>query len=57
MSHLSHEEFVLSYYGEPSLGDDRRAHLASCEQCGNELSQLAAVLDRVTPIDIPERGR
>ncbi len=54
MSHLSHEEFVLSYYGEPSLGDDRRTHLGSCEQCVNELAQLAAVLDRVTPIDIPE---
>ncbi|HUR81012.1 MAG TPA: hypothetical protein VM733_09610 [Thermoanaerobaculia bacterium] len=54
MNHLTHDEFVLSYYGEPDLGDARRAHLASCGQCGNELAQLAAVLDRVTPLEVPE---
>jgi hypothetical protein len=54
MNHLSHDEFVLSYYGEPSLRDDRRAHLAACEQCRGELASLASVLDRVTPVEVPE---
>ena len=54
MNHLSQDEFVLTYYGEPSLGEDRRAHLASCDTCRNELASLAAVLDRVTPIEVPE---
>ncbi|HEX6094696.1 MAG TPA: hypothetical protein VF432_00125 [Thermoanaerobaculia bacterium] len=54
--HLSQEEFVLNYYGEPELGADRREHLAQCQQCIAELAGLAAVLDRVTPVDVPEPG-
>ena len=54
MNHLSQEEFVLSYYGE--LGAERRAHLDQCQQCAAELASLAAVLDRVTPVDVPEPG-
>lgn len=54
MSHLSQEEFILSYYGEPELGADRRDHLAQCQACVAELASLAAVLDRVTPVEVPE---
>lgn len=54
MNHLSHDEFVLTYYGEPGLGDDRRAHLDACDSCRGELTALAAVLDRVTPVEVPE---
>jgi len=56
MSHLSQEEFVLSYYGEPGLGADRHEHLAQCQACIAELAGLAIVLDRVTPVDVPEPG-
>lgn len=56
MSHLSQEEFVLHYYGEPGLGADRREHLEQCPQCIAELAGLAAVLDRVTPVDVPDPG-
>lgn len=54
MNHLSQEEFVLSYYGEPELGAARRQHLQACPACREELTALAAVLDRVTPLDVPE---
>lgn len=54
MNHLSHEDFVLSYYGEPGLGEDRRVHLEHCQQCRDELVSLASVLDRVTPVEVPE---
>ncbi|HVE72104.1 MAG TPA: hypothetical protein VNI54_12110 [Thermoanaerobaculia bacterium] len=54
MNHLTHDEFVLTYYGEPSLGGDRRGHLDACESCRGELASLAAVLDRVTPVEVPE---
>jgi hypothetical protein len=54
MSHLNHDEFVLSYYAEPGLGTDRAEHLATCEACRGELARLAAVLDRVTPAEVPE---
>jgi hypothetical protein len=56
MNHLSQEEFVLHYYGEPELGADRREHLAHCESCIAELAGLASVLDRVTPVEVPEPG-
>ncbi len=56
MNHLTQEEFVLSYYGEPELGADRREHLAQCQACASELAALAAVLDQVTPVDVPEPG-
>lgn len=54
MNHLTHEDFVLTYYGEPDLGEERRAHLASCAQCSAELQSLAAILDQVTPAEVPE---
>ena len=53
-THLNQEEFVLSYYGEPELGTDRREHLAQCQPCIAELAALAAILDRVTPVEVPE---
>jgi hypothetical protein len=56
MSHFSHDEFVLTYYGEPGLADGRRAHLDSCDACRTELSNHAALLDRVTPVEVPDPG-
>jgi len=53
--HLTQEELILSYYGEPALGD-RTTHLEACDTCRGELARLAAVLDRVTPADVPEPG-
>ena len=56
MSHLNHDEFVLSYYREPGLGTDRAQHLEQCDECRAELARLAAVLDQVTPAEVPEPG-
>ncbi|HKR65356.1 MAG TPA: hypothetical protein VJZ00_16610 [Thermoanaerobaculia bacterium] len=53
MNHLTHDELVLSYYGEPDLGA-RRDHLDACDECRAELGRLAQVLDQVTPFEIPE---
>lgn len=52
-THFTNDEFILAYYQEPELGA-RRAHLASCPGCSDELTKLASVLDRVTPGEIPE---
>ena len=57
MTHLNHDEFVLSYYGEPALGDDRREHLAQCAECRAGLVSLSLFLDRVTPAEAPEPGQ
>lgn len=51
--HLSQEELILSYYGEPALGG-RAEHLEACDVCRGELGRLAAMLDRVTPTEVPE---
>jgi len=50
-THFTQDEFILAYYGEP---DVRRAHLDECHDCRAELSRLANVLDRVTPVEVPE---
>ncbi|HEX2832820.1 MAG TPA: hypothetical protein VHW00_07380 [Thermoanaerobaculia bacterium] len=49
--HLSQEELILAYYGETTS-----THLETCESCQAELGRLAAVLDRVTLVDVPEPG-
>lgn len=49
-THLSQEDFILSYYGEIDAGP----HLAACDECRAELARLANVLDRVTPVEVPE---
>ena len=52
-THLTNDEFVLAYYGEPALAA-RRAHLDACEACTTELAKLSRLLDRITPTDVPE---
>ncbi|HET8775495.1 MAG TPA: hypothetical protein VFP80_16965 [Thermoanaerobaculia bacterium] len=54
--HFSQEEFILHYYGEPELGAGRSEHLAQCPACAAELAGLAAVLEQVTPVAVPEPG-
>lgn len=53
MNHLSQEDLVLTYYREAGSGPLAQ-HLASCETCRTELDSLAAILDRVTPVEVPE---
>lgn len=50
-SHLTHEDLILAYYREP---DAPRTHLDACGECRLELDRLAAVLDKVTPVEVPE---
>jgi anti-sigma factor RsiW len=50
MNHLSQEDIVAAYYGEPGSEE----HLAACAECRAELARLATVLDRVTAPEVPE---
>lgn len=52
-THFTQDDFILAYYDEP-VADAQREHLAGCGECRAELARLAAVLDRVTPVEIPE---
>jgi hypothetical protein len=55
MNHLTQEDLILSYYGEPEAAA-LEAHLAQCADCQSELGRLAATLDEVTPYDAPDPG-
>ena len=48
MNHLTQEEIVMAYYGEPF------AHLDGCEACRAELGRIAEVLDRIAAPEVPE---
>ena len=51
--HLDADELILAYYDEP-MTSAQRDHLEACGECRAELARLAAVLDRVTPVEVPE---
>ena len=53
MNHLSQEDIVLCYYEEPER-PEHAEHLGTCALCQEELTRLRAVLDRVTPLEIPD---
>jgi hypothetical protein len=52
MNHLNQEEIVMAYYGEADAAFGE--HLAGCDECRAELGRIAAVLDRVSTLDVPE---
>ncbi len=54
MKHLTEEELVLRYYGEPSSGAGADEHLESCEACRTNLTAMAHVLDAMNSLEVPE---
>lgn len=53
MKHLSEEDLVLIYYGEPDVPDGARAHLAECRQCRAAADSLAQTLDLCNEWSVP----
>jgi hypothetical protein len=60
MSHLTEDDLVLHYYGEMTSREEAHAtmHLASCERCRGEFTQLQRVLGVLgetafSPVDLP----
>ena len=53
MKHLSEEDLVLRYYGEPS-GGGVEEHLESCETCQASLVSMSRVLDAMDGLEVPE---
>ena len=47
MTHLSEEQLVLFYYGEPDGRRQAQAHLEECADCRRQLDGLKFVLDAV----------
>lgn len=52
--HISQEDLVLHYYGEPGSAAVEE-HLASCEECRAEYRCLQRVLNTVESLPVPER--
>jgi len=54
MKHLSEEDLVLIYYGEPGVSPDARDHLAACPDCRTAADALAQTLDLCNDWPVPE---
>ncbi len=54
MTHLSEDDLVLLYYGEPGVPENARAHLAECRECRAAAESLAQTLDACDEWVIPE---
>ena len=54
MNHLTQEQLVDHYYGEPQGSLDVDWHLEGCEQCRNQYQTLKRVLNSVDGYPVPE---
>jgi hypothetical protein len=54
MRHLSEEDLILIYYGEPGVPDGAHAHLAECGQCKSAADSIAQTLDLCNEWSAPE---
>lgn len=54
MSHLSEQDLILMYYGEPDEAEGARVHLQQCPQCGLEARALREALERMDSVAVPE---
>lgn len=56
MKHLTEEELILLYYGEPGVPYQLRTHVAECRECRSAAESLAARLDVCSDWIVPEPG-
>jgi hypothetical protein len=58
MTHITEEELILLYYGEPGVSRGAREHVAGCAECAIRAESLAAMLGEVArwPAGEPDAG-
>jgi len=56
MKHLSEEDLILIYYGEPGAPEGAQAHLAECGLCRAAADSLARTLDLCYEWKVPTPG-
>lgn len=54
MKHLSDEELIALYYGEPVADSDAREHLESCRECSTGFAELKQVLEAIQPVSVAQ---
>jgi hypothetical protein len=57
MKHLSEEDLVLVYYGEPGVPEGAQSHLAECGECRAAANALAETLNLCNEWNAPEPAR
>jgi hypothetical protein len=55
-AHLTEEQLVLHYYGEPDDTPGTDEHLAECGQCRSDYQKLVVLLNTVSSAPVPEPG-
>lgn len=56
MKHLSEEELIALYYGEPTTESDARGHLGLCGECSVAYAELKQDLEGIRPAVMPQRS-
>jgi hypothetical protein len=58
MTHLTHDDLVLHYYGETPAADEPAVdvHLGACEECQAAFARLQQVLALVDEVPVPDPG-
>lgn len=54
MTHLSEQDLLDTYYGEPPAGGSE--HVNECPECRAELTRISELLDEVRNVAAPPRG-
>ena len=54
MTHLSNDDLVLYYYGEPEASAEVEGHLSACSECRGDYQKLQSVLGLVEGQPVPE---
>jgi hypothetical protein len=54
MNHLTQEQLVDHYYGEPHVALEVERHLGECEECRTQFQTLKRVLNSVEGYPVPE---
>lgn len=56
MKHLSEDDLIALYYGEPAADSDARLHLGSCRECSAGYAELKQDLEGLRPAPLPQRS-
>jgi hypothetical protein len=56
MTHLTEEQLILYYYGEPDDASGAEQHIAACADCRKEYSEIQRLLNSMESLAAPERG-